>query len=137
MSIGSHLQAWRLSRGQPTDVLAQKADLPVAIVEAIEAGDLDPPVSTLESLASALQVPVPWLFANPKDFELLFEQSEEECEGGGPFQLDGVDPVTERIVHGTRYDRSLYVLLTALIQNGNPQAAARHRGQPPQFGETI
>lgn len=121
MSIGSHLQAWRLSRGQPADVLARKADLPVATIEAIETGELDPPVSTLEALASALRVPVPWLFGNPKDFELLFEQSEEEREGGWPFQLDGVDPVTERILLGTRCDRTLYALLTALIQNGDPK----------------
>ncbi|HXF91462.1 MAG TPA: helix-turn-helix transcriptional regulator [Nitrospiraceae bacterium] len=121
MSIGSHLQAWRLYRGQAADVLARNADLPVATVEAIEAGELDPLVSTLEALATALKVPVPWLFGNPKDFELLFERSEEEGEGERPLQLDGVDPVTERIVFGSRCDRSLYALLTALIQNGNPK----------------
>ncbi|MEW6248421.1 MAG: helix-turn-helix transcriptional regulator [Nitrospirota bacterium] len=121
MSIGPHLQAWRLSRRQPAEVLARKADLPVATVEAIEAGELDPPVSTLEALASALGVPAPWLYGDPKDFEVLFEQPEEEGDGGGPLQPNGVDPVTERILLGTRFDRSLYALLTALIQNGDPK----------------
>ncbi|MFM7841140.1 MAG: helix-turn-helix domain-containing protein, partial [Nitrospira sp.] len=47
MSIGSTLQAWRLSRGQSLDDLAQQSGLSVASLEAIETGDLDPPASTL------------------------------------------------------------------------------------------
>ena len=54
--------------------------------------------------------------ASPKAFELLFQEPDEsEVRPSGP------DPITERILTGSRMDRSLYVMLTALIQSGEPK----------------
>jgi hypothetical protein len=53
----------------------------------------------------------------PQSFECLFSDQEEEADS----TPSGADPVTHRILTGTRMDRSLYVLLTALMQAGDPK----------------
>jgi transcriptional regulator with XRE-family HTH domain len=117
MAIGALIHAWRVSRGQSLEDVAADAQLSAIDLEKIEAESIDPPTSTIESLAAALKVPVAWLFTHPTTFEVLFEQPEEEMAT----TPDGPDPVTERILSGSRMDRSLYVLLTAVIQSGEPK----------------
>jgi transcriptional regulator with XRE-family HTH domain len=117
MAIGALIHAWRVSRGQSLEDVAADAQLSAIDLEEIETESIDPPTSTIESLAAALKVPVAWLFTHPTTFEVLFEQPEEE-KAMAP---DGPDPVTERILSGSRMDRSLYVLLTAVIQSGEPK----------------
>lgn len=119
MSVNILIQAWRLARHHSTDALAEKAQLSSSTLEAIESGELDPPVSTLEKLAGALDIPPAWLYADPKEIDLLFKDGDEEREE--ELQLTGTDPVRQRILMGTRLDRSLYVLLTALMQSGDPK----------------
>ena len=115
MPVSILIQAWRLARHHSTDALAEKAQLSPSTVEAIESGELDPPVSTLEKLAGALDIPPAWLYADPREFDLLFKEGNGESEEES--QLTGTDPVLQRILMGTRLDRSLYVLLTALLQS--------------------
>jgi transcriptional regulator with XRE-family HTH domain len=117
MAIGSQIQAWRLSRGFSVEHLAIEADLSPEIITEIESEVVDPPTAVLESLATALKVPAAWLFAHPSAFQLLFHEP-DETESPTP---DGPDPVTERILACSRLDRSLYVMLTALIQSGEPK----------------
>jgi transcriptional regulator with XRE-family HTH domain len=116
MAIGSQIQAWRLSRGLSREYLAAEAGMVLQALDDIEAESLDPSTGTLERLAAAMKIPVAWLFAHPKAFELLF-RDHEEAEA----TPDGPDPVTERILTGSRMDRSLFVMLTALIQSGEPK----------------
>ncbi len=78
---------------------------------------MDPSTATIESLAGALRIPPAWLFETPRSFEYLFTDSGEQEEP----THSHVDPVTDRIVAGSRMDRSLYVLLTALVQAGDPK----------------
>lgn len=115
--MGAHIQAWRTSRGCSLDDLALETGLSPHVIEEIESGDFDPAVSTLETLAVALKVPVAWLFTHPTTFQHLFQQDPDE-EGVIPA---GPDPVTERILSGSKLDRSLYVLLTALVQSAEPK----------------
>jgi transcriptional regulator with XRE-family HTH domain len=117
MAIGALILAWRVARGQSLEDVAAKANLSPTVLEKIEAECVDPPVSTIESLAAALKVPVAWLFAHPTTFEVLFERPEEE----NAMTPDGPDPITDRILAGSRMDRSLYVLLTAILQSGEPK----------------
>lgn len=117
MGIGPQIQAWRLSRGYSIDDVALEAALSPATVEAIEAEEIDPSASTLESLAGVLKIPAAWLFAHPTLFRALFEGPDEEDPPDPP----SPDPITERILSGSRMDRSLYVLLTAVIQSGEPK----------------
>lgn len=72
---------------------------------------------TLQALAAALRIPPGWLFDSPQSFACLFNDGddEEELDSSGP------DPLTERILVGSRMDRSLYVQLTTLIQAGDPK----------------
>jgi transcriptional regulator with XRE-family HTH domain len=116
MAIGSQIQAWRLSRGLSPEYLAAETGISLQALDEIEAESLDPSIGTLERLATAMKIPVAWLFAHPKAFELLFQEPDEsEVRPSGP------DPITERILTGSRMDRSLYVMLTALIQSGEPK----------------
>ena len=116
MAIGSQIQAWRLSRGLSLEYLAAETGISLQALNEIEAESLDPSILTLERLATAMKIPVAWLFAHPNAFELLFhEPDENEDTPNGP------DPITERILTSSRMDRSLYVMLTALIQSGEPK----------------
>jgi transcriptional regulator with XRE-family HTH domain len=117
MALGQQIQAWRISRGRSVDDLAIESHLLPQVLEKIEAEEVDPSASMLEALAAALNIPPAWLFSHPTSFRTLFEDPEEE-ESSIPA---GPDPVTERILAGSRMDRSLYVLLTAIVQSGEPK----------------
>jgi transcriptional regulator with XRE-family HTH domain len=117
MPIGSIIQAWRLSKQQSVTSLSIAAGISPEQLEAIEANQTDPSTATIEALASALRIPPSWLFDVPQSFACLFAESDEESDS----TPSGTDPVTDRILAGTRMDRSLYVLLTALMQAGDPK----------------
>lgn len=117
MALGQQIQAWRISRGHSVDDLAAESGLPPHRLEQIEAEEVDPSASMLEALAAALKLPPAWLFSHPTAFRTLFDDP-EDVEHAVPA---GPDPVTERILSGSRMDRSLYVLLTAIIQSGEPK----------------
>lgn len=117
MAIGQQIQAWRISRGHSVDDLAAESHLLPHVIEEIEAEEVDPPASLLETLAGALKIPPAWLFSHPTSFRTLFDDPEEDVKS----TLAGPDPVTERILAGSRMDYSLYVLLTAIMQSGEPK----------------
>lgn len=117
MPIGHYIQAWRMSRGLSLEFLALETGFSLQTLDDIEGELLDPSTQTLEAIASVMKVPVAWLFAHPTAFDHLFHEPDEQ-EQTIP---DGPDPVTERILTGSRMDRSLYVMLTALIQSGEPR----------------
>jgi transcriptional regulator with XRE-family HTH domain len=117
MSIGSFIHSWRLSRNHSIASLSDATRIPSALLEQIEASQTDPTTATMEAIASALRVPPSWLFDNPRSFEYLFTDSAEGEEPDG----SQLDPVTDRILAGSHTDRSLYVLLTTLIQAGDPK----------------
>ena len=117
MAIGQLLQAWRVSKGRSVDDLASGSHLAPHLLEEIEAGEVDPSASQLEAFATALKIPPAWLFSHPTVFRTLFDDPEEDTSSPPA----GPDPVTERILAGSRMDRSLYVLLTAIMQSGEPK----------------
>lgn len=118
MLIGTCIQGWRLARNQSIESLSSEAGLPVDFLEQIEADQADPTAGTMEALARALRIPPSWLFDHPRSFEYLFTDTSEEGEEPDAVQRD---PVTDRILTGSRADRSLFVLLTTLMQAGNPK----------------
>ncbi len=114
MSLAVNIRAWRLSRQQSVAAVASKAGIAADAVEAIESGEQDPSASMVEALASAIGVPVSWLYSDPKHIELLIEDDEERSTAG-------VDPVRERVLSGAREEVELYVLLTTILQSGEPK----------------
>ncbi|MDH4153493.1 MAG: helix-turn-helix domain-containing protein [Nitrospira sp.] len=118
MLIGVYIQSWRLERKQSIESLSSAASLSRDFLEQIETGQIDPTASTIEALARVLRVPPSWLFDHPRSFEYLFTDASEDGEEPDPVQLD---PVTDRILTGSRADRSLFVLLTTLMQAGDPK----------------
>ena len=117
MSIGQFIQGWRLSRNQSIESLSDAAGIPPTLLEQIEADQQDPTIVTIQALASALRIPPAWLFDNPQSFTCLFTDSAEDEEPG----TSQIDPITDRILAGSHADRSLYVLLTTLMQAGDPK----------------
>lgn len=116
MSIGPMIQAWRLSRKHSVSSLSEAAGLTPDILEQIETDQVEAQIGTMEAVARALRIPTPWLFESPQSFAALFTDGDEE-----ELNPSQVDPVTDRILAGCRMDRSLYVLLTALLQAGDPK----------------
>lgn len=119
MPIGHYIQAWRRERGYSVTTLADKVNMTRADLEAIEEGALDPSVSVVEGLAKGLIVPPAWLHYDPQSLKLLLADPEDDNNDW--LQTDSPDPVTTRILAGSRYHRTLYVLLTALLQQGEPK----------------
>ncbi len=117
MPVGPLIQAWRLSRNQSVESLAATAGIAPELLEQIESNHTDPTTCVLDALARALGVPLPWLFESPQSFSTLFDGD----DGDGLVPGASPDPITERILNGYRMDRSLYVLLTALMQAGDPK----------------
>jgi transcriptional regulator with XRE-family HTH domain len=116
MALGQLIQAWRISQGHSIDGLAAESHLLPGVIEDIETDVLDPPASLLETLAGAMKIPPAWLFSHPTSFHILFDDPEDESSSP-----TSPDPVTERILTGSRMERSLYVLLTAIVQSGEPK----------------
>jgi transcriptional regulator with XRE-family HTH domain len=116
MAIGSHIEAWRLVRGESLQSVAAKLDLSDDALARIESGEGDPPASLIETIAQTLGIPPSWLFGHPKEFALLFK---EEEEGGLEQFPSGLDPVVERMLRASRTDRALFTLLTTLLQSGD------------------
>ncbi len=117
MSIGLFIQSWRLFRNQSIESLSDGAKISPVLLEQIEANQADPTTATIEALASALRVPPSWLFDNPRSFECLLTDAQEDEE----LDTSQIDPVTDRILTGSHANRSLYVLLTTLMQAGDPK----------------
>ena len=113
------LQAWRKARQYSILKLAAESGVDGSIIEAIETGEKDPAVSTVEALARALAIPPSWLYSSPQALDLLLGDPDEE-DSLYP-DLDSPDPVTEQILRGSRAERDLYVLLTALLRHGEPK----------------
>ncbi len=123
MSIGMNIQVWRVARGLSIAALAARTGLEGSSLEAIETGELDPPVSTLATLASAFGVHPSWLHADPRHLDLLNADSDgADPDGDGTDPPgDAINPMIEQILLGHREAPDLYVLLTALIQSGDPK----------------
>lgn len=62
MKIGQRIRHLREKARMTQRDLARKADFDFAVVSRIEAGKGNPTLSTLERFASALDVPLAWLF---------------------------------------------------------------------------
>jgi transcriptional regulator with XRE-family HTH domain len=117
MPIGLLIQAWRLSKKHSLESLSDLAQIPSALLEQIESEEADPSAATVQALAAALRIPPAWLFDDPRSFDYLFQDAEDS---GEPPPCH-IDPVTDHILACSRMDRSLYVLLTALMQAGDPK----------------
>ncbi|OQW34304.1 MAG: hypothetical protein A4E19_02255 [Nitrospira sp. SG-bin1] len=117
MSIGLFIQGWRLSKHHSIESLSDAAGIPTALLEQIETDQADPTARIIESLASALRIPPSWLFDSPRSLEYLCADSTEDEEP----DTSQIDPVTDRILAGSQADRSLYVLLTTLMEAGDPK----------------
>ncbi len=118
MSELLYIQPWRISRQLTREDLATRCRLPLPVLASIEEGTSDPPVSALVRIAEGLGVSVAWLHTDPRNVETLVQLFEEE-EGGAASLLEGPDPVLDHIVRSTRIDRTLYTLLTVVLQSGD------------------
>jgi len=118
MSIGPYVQAWRISRGHSVAALALKAAVSESTLESIESEELDPTVSILQGLAAALEIPVSWLYADPRHLELLTDSDDDRADAG---HAHSIDPVIEQVLRVAGRDPEMYVLLTAILQNADPK----------------
>jgi transcriptional regulator with XRE-family HTH domain len=118
---GLFIRAWRLSHQQSIEQLAQKTGIPVSQLDALETHDHDIPLSMIELVARGLGIPPAWLHVDPAEFELLFRNEEDESDLEGRPAPWRADPLFEKICEGSRDNRHLYALLTALLKAGDPK----------------
>ena len=119
MPINEHIQAWRRARGNSVTALAKKSGVSLTDIEAIEAGEIDPPVSVLEALAAGLSIPPGWLYSTPTAVKRVLEDPDEENDDW--LKVDSPDPLLERMIWANQDQRELFALLTALLQSGEPK----------------
>ena len=120
--IGTLIRAWRVSQQCSEQAFAQRGGIDAGLLESLEAEQADPNASTLEALAGALKIPLPWLFIHPTELDLLCKDDEEgaSCPPG-----PGLIPCWKGCFLAAGHDCTLYVLLTALIQSGSRSSCAR------------
>lgn len=120
MSLPEHLQAWRISRRLTIEELADKCSLSPQLLSGIESGLVDPCASMLVTIARGLCIPASWLYANPRDLQLLAQYGvvEGEAQDTGDTQ-SMVDPVLERILASAGQDRTIFALVTVLLEAGD------------------
>ncbi|MBX3238006.1 MAG: helix-turn-helix transcriptional regulator [Nitrospiraceae bacterium] len=117
--IGPLIRAWRTSRNCAESALAIRAGMPLPLLEEIEGEQIDPPHSLLQAVADGLGIPLSWLFIHPSQIELLCKDDEDDAEFLG--MLEGADPVIDRMLRAAGHERTLFVLVTALLQSGDPK----------------
>ena len=117
MHIGLGIRAWRQSKNISVESLSDVAVISPTLLEQIEAQEIDPTLATVQALANAIGIPPAWLFDSPQSFDHLFRDTDGPEEPGH----SDVDPVTVRILTASRLDRTLFVLLTTLMQAGDPK----------------
>ena len=118
MSLGTNIQAWRISRGYSGAVLAKAADISEDTLASIESDTFDAPVSILPAVAGALGIPASWLWSDPRHLALLMEGAEEDLDTDSNKH---VDPVIEQVLRSVGIEPEMYVLLTAIVQSGEPK----------------
>jgi transcriptional regulator with XRE-family HTH domain len=115
---GLFIRAWRISRQRSVEELAARTGLSVSFLDALETDDRHVQLSTMEMVAQGLGIPVAWLHTDPAEFDLLFKEEDQENDGEHPTPWQA-DPLIARIREGSRGNRSLYALLTALLEQGD------------------
>lgn len=111
------IQAWRREKRKSIATVATTAGITTEQLEKIEAGEVDPQASVVSSLANALDIPISWLFHHPNSVKLLLTDSDNETLDTS----ESPDIITKRILCGAQQDRELYLLLTTLLQEGDPK----------------
>lgn len=119
MPIGPQIQAWRHLRKYSLATLAEYGHMAEEDLDAIENGNVDPTVSTLEALAKGLGIPTAWLHYEPSAIKILLADPDDENNEW--LETSSSDPVMAHILAGSRYDQTLYVLLTSLLLHGEPK----------------
>ncbi len=117
---GLFIRAWRLSRQQSLEELAEKTGLSTSLLGALETDDRHVELTTMETVARGLDIPAAWLHTDPVEFDLLFknETEEENDQENRPVPWPA-DPLIARIRDGRRANRVLYALLTTLLERGD------------------
>jgi transcriptional regulator with XRE-family HTH domain len=94
------IRAWRISQKCSEQALAERAGIAASVLEALESEQADPQASTLEALAGALKIPLPWLFIHPTDLDLLCKETMKSRPPSST--LTGADPVLRENSRGGR-----------------------------------
>lgn len=110
-----------MAKRQTLESLAEKSGLEPSYLASVESGETDCTVSSVQAVAASLGIPPSWLYGHPDDLNriLQVEDSEENEPETSGVMADSIDPVCERILRAVGRDRTLYALVTALLQSGD------------------
>jgi len=114
VTIGERIRAWREYRRLDHIDVESRARLAPTMLEAIEKGNTDPTASTVEAIASVLEIPSPWLYGDPRALIALVADPD-----GDPTLTADIDPVTADILRAAPQQRHLFALLARLVHAGD------------------
>ena len=97
---GLFIRAWRLSRQQSLEELAEKTGLSISLLDALETDDRHVELTIMETVARGLDIPAAWLHTDPAEFDLLFKDEEDENDEENRLVPWMADPVciTDNVV---------------------------------------
>ena len=117
MSVASNIQAWRSSRQLSVETVADRCQITPSVLGEIENGIRDPSAGMLTALAKVFGIPPAWLYGDPRDLQFLTQHLEEGELTDASRQ--SLDPVVACVLQSIPQDRTLFTLLTVLLQSGD------------------
>ncbi len=119
MSLGHHIAQWCQFRGIPLAELAEKSGVKITTLQSVQSGALDTSVSVFETIAGYLNIPTAWLHYDPQIIQRLWNDPDEDNPGLP--DKSSSDPIFQRIIQSSREFEDIFVLLTTLLQHGDPK----------------
>lgn len=119
MSLGHHIAQWCQFLGIPLAELAEKSGVKITTLQSVQSGALDTSVSVFETIAGYLNIPTAWLHYDPQIIQRLWNDPDEDNPGLP--DKSSSDPIFQRIIQSSREFEDIFVLLTTLLQHGDPK----------------
>jgi transcriptional regulator with XRE-family HTH domain len=119
MSLGHHIPQWCQFLGIPLAELAEKSGVKITTLQSVQSGALDTSVSVFETIAGHLNIPTAWLHYDPQIIQRLWNDPDEDNPGLP--DKSSSDPIFQRIIQSSREFEDIFVLLTTLLQHGDPK----------------
>jgi len=114
-----YLQQWCQYRQVSLAHISNQTGLELTDLESVHNGNLDPPLSLMETIAKELDIPTSWLHQDPRVILRLWNDADEDDPELPEHHV--MDPFFERMIQVRREHPELFVLLTNLVHHGDPK----------------
>jgi transcriptional regulator with XRE-family HTH domain len=117
MSLGGHINQWCQFRGITLSELAEKTGVQITLLQSLQSGDPEIPVSLFDTISGHLNIPTAWLHYDPQVIQRLWNDPDEDHPQLPP--VTSSDPLFQRILQTSREYQDIFVTLTSLLHHGD------------------